>query len=76
MDKASDFGSEDCRFESCHGRFLHATDTMWSMSELDDDDDEHDDDDDPSREGRVTLTRIWCNVSLNATRLELGSLDT
>ena len=20
MDKASDFGSEDCRFESCHGR--------------------------------------------------------
>ena len=25
MDKASDFGSEDCRFESCHGRltFVH-----------------------------------------------------
>ena len=22
MDKASDFGSEDCRFESCHDRFL------------------------------------------------------
>ena len=21
-DKASDFGSEDCRFESCHGRIL------------------------------------------------------
>ena len=21
MDKASDFGSEDCRFESCHGRY-------------------------------------------------------
>ena len=21
MDKASDFGSEDCRFESCQGRF-------------------------------------------------------
>ena len=20
MDKASDFGSEDCRFKSCHGR--------------------------------------------------------
>ena len=23
MDKASDFGSEDCRFESCHGRRTH-----------------------------------------------------
>ena len=22
MDKASDFGSEDCRFESCHGRYF------------------------------------------------------
>lgn len=22
MDKASDFGSEDCRFESCQGRIL------------------------------------------------------
>ena len=22
MDKASDFGSEDCRFESCHGRSI------------------------------------------------------
>ena len=22
MDKASDFGSEDCRFESCHGRII------------------------------------------------------
>ena len=22
MDKVSDFGSEDCRFESCHGRYL------------------------------------------------------
>ena len=22
MDKASDFGSEDCRFESCHGRHV------------------------------------------------------
>ena len=22
MDKASDFGSEDCRFESCRGRFV------------------------------------------------------
>ena len=22
MDKASDFGSEDCRFESCHARKL------------------------------------------------------
>ena len=22
MDKAPDFGSGDCRFESCHGRFL------------------------------------------------------
>ena len=24
MDKASDFGSEDCRFESCHDRYLFA----------------------------------------------------
>lgn len=25
MDKASDFGSEDCRFESCRGRYIFAT---------------------------------------------------
>ena len=25
MDKAPDFGSGDCRFESCHGRFLFGT---------------------------------------------------
>ena len=34
MDKASDFGSEDCRFESCRGRmciFISAT-KMASMS--------------------------------------------
>ncbi len=41
MDKASDFGSEDCRFESCHGRLLHVSHAMIRMSwmlELDDDD--------------------------------------
>ena len=26
MDKAPDFGSGDCRFESCHGRSLFSTD--------------------------------------------------
>lgn len=25
MDKASDFESEDCRFESCHGQFFFLT---------------------------------------------------
>ena len=34
MDKASDFGSEDCRFESCHGRvflFLIVSDGIWKF---------------------------------------------
>ena len=28
MDKASDFGSEDCRFESCRGRYFGFTEEL------------------------------------------------
>ena len=31
MDKAPDFGSGDCRFESCHGRFLDDLGIMHLM---------------------------------------------
>ena len=32
MDKAPDFGSGDCKFESCHGRFYFVNQAMVSLS--------------------------------------------
>ena len=31
MDKAPDFGSGDCRFESCHGRFLFMLQNVYCV---------------------------------------------
>ena len=32
MDKAPDFGSGDCRFESCHGRYLFCLNDSFTLT--------------------------------------------
>ena len=34
MDKAPDFGSGDCRFESCHGRYLLSLESFLGASDF------------------------------------------